>query len=92
MEVVHTSNFFYSNFIQEIFGLTSYITTSKAVTMFEDDKRFKAVDLEVDREDLFRNYLVDLQKKVHKILLSFKVEYLLEAYVLLYLQIIEAIF
>lgn len=46
--------------------LTSYTTTSKAVTMFEDDKRFKAVDLEVDREDLFRNYLVDLQKKVQK--------------------------
>ncbi|KAL0368921.1 UNVERIFIED_CONTAM: Pre-processing protein 40A [Sesamum calycinum] len=37
--------------------------TSKAVTMFEDDKRFKAVELETDREDLFRNYLVDLQKK-----------------------------
>ncbi|KAK6116019.1 hypothetical protein DH2020_008288 [Rehmannia glutinosa] len=36
---------------------------NKAVTMFEDDKRFKAVELEADREDLFRNYLVDLQKK-----------------------------
>lgn len=33
--------------------------------MFEDDKRFKSVELEVDREDLFRNYLVDLQKKVN---------------------------
>lgn len=33
--------------------------------MFEDDKRFKAVELEADREDLFRNYSVDLQKKVY---------------------------
>lgn len=32
--------------------------------MFEDDERFKAVEKEADREDLFRNYLVDLQKKV----------------------------
>lgn len=32
--------------------------------MFEDDERFKAVEREADREDLFRNYLVDLQKKV----------------------------
>ena len=32
--------------------------------MFEDDERFKAVEKEADRQDLFRNYLVDLQKKV----------------------------
>lgn len=32
--------------------------------MFEDDERFKGVEREADREDLFRNYLVDLQKKV----------------------------
>lgn len=64
-----TPNLFYSNFCEDIFVLSSnflYTTSSKAVTMFEDDKRFKAVDLEVDREDLFRNYLVDLQKKVQK--------------------------
>lgn len=34
--------------------------------MFEDDERFKAVEREADREDLFRNYLVDLQKKVSR--------------------------
>lgn len=45
-------------------SLTSCVITSKAVTVFEDDKRFKAVEREADREDLFRNYLVDLQKKV----------------------------
>ncbi|XP_057776534.1 pre-mRNA-processing protein 40A isoform X2 [Salvia miltiorrhiza] len=49
--------------LEESEELTSSTRWSKAVTMFEDDKRFKAVDLEVDREDLFRNYLVDLQKK-----------------------------
>ena len=32
--------------------------------MFEDDERFKAVERAGDREDLFKNYLVDLQKKV----------------------------
>ncbi|XP_042061666.1 pre-mRNA-processing protein 40A-like [Salvia splendens] len=49
--------------LEESEELTSSTRWSKAVTMFEDDTRFKAVDLEVDREDLFRNYLVDLQKK-----------------------------
>jgi pre-mRNA-processing factor 40 len=32
--------------------------------MFEDDERFSAVDRPREREDLFENYLVDLQKKV----------------------------
>jgi pre-mRNA-processing factor 40 len=31
--------------------------------MFEDDERFKAVDRPREREDLFENYLVELQKK-----------------------------
>lgn len=34
------------------------------MAMFEDDERYKAVDRPSDREDLFQNYLVDLQKKV----------------------------
>lgn len=37
---------------------------SKAVSMFEEDERFKALDRPAEREDLFKNYLVDLQKKV----------------------------
>ncbi|KAL8492170.1 hypothetical protein ACS0TY_023705 [Phlomoides rotata] len=49
--------------LEESEELTSSTRWSKAVTMFEDDKRFKAVELEADREDLFRNYSVDLQKK-----------------------------
>lgn len=38
---------------------------SKAATLFENDERFKAVERAGDREDLFKNYLVDLQKKVN---------------------------
>ncbi|KAL1534229.1 pre-mRNA-processing protein 40A-like [Salvia divinorum] len=53
----------FTKMLEESEELMSSTRWSKAVTMFEDDKRFKAVDLEVDREDLFRNYLVDLQKK-----------------------------
>ena len=32
--------------------------------MFEDDERFKAVEKPKDRQELFENYLVELQKKV----------------------------
>jgi len=42
---------------------------SKAIIMFEDDDRFKAVEKPKDRQELFENYLVELQKKV-KIRLS----------------------
>ncbi|EPS62863.1 hypothetical protein M569_11923, partial [Genlisea aurea] len=49
--------------LEESEELTSSTRWSKAVSMFEDDERFKAVDHEADRQDLFRNYLVDLQKK-----------------------------
>lgn len=37
---------------------------SKAVTMFENDERFKAVERARDREDLFENYIVELERKV----------------------------
>ncbi|XP_020581974.1 pre-mRNA-processing protein 40A [Phalaenopsis equestris] len=43
--------------------LTSSTKWSKAITMFENDERFSAVDRPRDREDLFDNYLVELQKK-----------------------------
>ncbi|KAL6578467.1 hypothetical protein OROMI_010795 [Orobanche minor] len=49
--------------LEESEELTSSMRWSKAITMFEDDRRFKAVELEADREDIFRNYLVDLHKK-----------------------------
>ncbi|KAM3394997.1 pre-mRNA-processing protein 40A isoform X1 [Capsicum galapagoense] len=53
----------FTKMLEESKELTSSTRWSKAVTMFEDDERFKAVEREADREDLFRNYLVDLQKK-----------------------------
>ena len=37
---------------------------SKAILMFEDDERFKAVERPREREDLFESYLVELHKKV----------------------------
>lgn len=37
---------------------------SKAITMFEDDERFSAVERPREREDLFESYLMELQKKV----------------------------
>ncbi|CAA3022543.1 pre-mRNA-processing 40A [Olea europaea subsp. europaea] len=53
----------FTKMLEESQELTSSTRWSKAVAMFEGDERFKAVEREADREDLFRNYLVDLQKK-----------------------------
>ncbi|CAI9115989.1 OLC1v1017023C1 [Oldenlandia corymbosa var. corymbosa] len=53
----------FTKMLEESEELTSSTRWSKAVTMFEDDERFKAVEREADREDLFRSYLVDLQKR-----------------------------
>ncbi|CAN4084814.1 unnamed protein product [Withania somnifera] len=53
----------FTKMLEESKELTSSTRWSKAITMFEDDERFEAVEPEADREDLFRNYLVDLQKK-----------------------------
>ncbi|PNT63725.1 hypothetical protein BRADI_4g20404v3 [Brachypodium distachyon] len=49
--------------LEECKGLTSSTRWGKAITMFEDDKRFSAVEHPRDREDLFEYFLVDLQKK-----------------------------
>lgn len=35
------------------------------VTMVEDDERFKAVERVKDREDLFEDYIEELEKKVY---------------------------
>ncbi|KAL9257450.1 Pre-mRNA-processing protein 40A-like protein [Drosera capensis] len=43
--------------------LTSTTKWSKAVTMFGDDDRFKAVERSRDREDIFEDYVAELQKK-----------------------------
>ncbi|VFQ99047.1 unnamed protein product [Cuscuta campestris] len=53
----------FTKMLEESKELTSSTRWSKAVTMFEDDERFKAVEREADREELFKMYLVDLLKK-----------------------------
>ncbi|KAK6939748.1 WW domain [Dillenia turbinata] len=55
----------FTKMLEESTELTSSTRWSKAITMFEDDERFKAVERARDREDLFENYLVELQKKFY---------------------------
>jgi hypothetical protein len=42
----------------------AFVLFSKAVSMFENDERFKAVERTRDREDLFESYMVELERKV----------------------------
>ncbi|XP_042492761.1 pre-mRNA-processing protein 40A-like isoform X2 [Macadamia integrifolia] len=53
----------FTKMLEESKELTSSTRWSKAISMFEDDERFKAVERARDREDLFENYLVELEKK-----------------------------
>jgi pre-mRNA-processing factor 40 len=39
------------------------VWSSKALALFEDDPRFQAVDKDREREELFEDYLVDLERK-----------------------------
>ncbi|KAG5543685.1 hypothetical protein RHGRI_016443 [Rhododendron griersonianum] len=55
----------FAKMLEECEELTSNTRWSKAISMFEEDERFKALDRPAEREDLFKNYLVDLQKKVN---------------------------
>ncbi|KAM0951753.1 putative WW domain, FF domain, WW domain superfamily, FF domain superfamily protein [Dioscorea sansibarensis] len=53
----------FTKMLEECEELTSSTRWSKAVSMFEDDERFSAVERTRDREDLFEAYLLELQKK-----------------------------
>ncbi|XVF01408.1 hypothetical protein REPUB_Repub04eG0086800 [Reevesia pubescens] len=53
----------YKKMLEECSELTSSTRWSKAVTMFEDDERYKAVERDKDRKDLFENYVDELEKK-----------------------------
>ncbi|XAR61994.1 hypothetical protein NMG60_11016563 [Bertholletia excelsa] len=53
----------FTKMLEECEELTSTTKWSKAISMFEEDERFKAIERPAEREDLFKNYLVDLQKK-----------------------------
>ncbi|CAB4286420.1 unnamed protein product [Prunus armeniaca] len=52
-----------SNANQESKELTSATRWSKAVSMFENDERFKAVERARDQEDLYESYIVELERK-----------------------------
>ncbi|OMO63416.1 hypothetical protein COLO4_32485 [Corchorus olitorius] len=53
----------YRKMLEECSEVTSSMRWSKAVTMFEDDDRYKAVEREKDRKDIFENYVDELRKK-----------------------------
>ncbi|KAL5780053.1 hypothetical protein ACOSQ2_010790 [Xanthoceras sorbifolium] len=53
----------FTKMLEESKELTSSTKWSKAVSMFENDERFKAVERVRDREDLFDNYMVELERK-----------------------------
>lgn len=49
--------------LEETQELTASTRWSKAITIFEEDERFKAVERAKDRENLFEDYLVELGNK-----------------------------
>ncbi|GFY89502.1 pre-mRNA-processing protein 40B [Actinidia rufa] len=49
--------------LEESEELTPSTRWSKAIAIFEDDERFKAVERAKDREDLFEDYIVEHEKK-----------------------------
>ncbi|XP_074279209.1 pre-mRNA-processing protein 40A isoform X2 [Silene latifolia] len=53
----------FTKMLEESTELTSSMKWSKAITIFEDDERFEAVEKPKDRQELFENYLVELEKK-----------------------------
>lgn len=50
--------------LEESKDLTSHMRWSKALLMFEDDPRFLAVEKDREREELFEDYIVELERKV----------------------------
>ncbi|XP_065847148.1 pre-mRNA-processing protein 40A isoform X2 [Euphorbia lathyris] len=53
----------FTKMLEESKELTSSMKWSKAVSLLENDERFKAVEKVRDREDLFENYIVELGRK-----------------------------
>ncbi|GLT41219.1 hypothetical protein SLA2020_153000 [Shorea laevis] len=49
--------------LEECKELTSSMRWSKAQSLFENDERFMAVERPRDREDLYKNYIVELERK-----------------------------
>ncbi|OIW15561.1 hypothetical protein TanjilG_01084 [Lupinus angustifolius] len=57
----------FTKMLEECKELTSSIRWSKAISMFENDERFNAVEKQRDREDLFESYMVELERKEKEI-------------------------
>ncbi|KDP41586.1 hypothetical protein JCGZ_15993 [Jatropha curcas] len=53
----------FTKMLEESNELTSSMKWSKAVSLFESDERFKAVEKARDRQDLFNNYMEELARK-----------------------------
>ncbi|EXB62121.1 Pre-mRNA-processing factor 40-A-like protein [Morus notabilis] len=53
----------FKRMLEESAELTSSIRWSKAESLFEKDERFRAVERDRDRKDLFDNYIEELKKK-----------------------------
>ncbi|KAL2317863.1 hypothetical protein Fmac_031739 [Flemingia macrophylla] len=53
----------FTKMLEECKELTSSMRWSKAMSMFENDDRFNAVERPRDREDLFESYMVELERK-----------------------------
>ncbi|XP_019165292.1 PREDICTED: pre-mRNA-processing protein 40A-like isoform X3 [Ipomoea nil] len=53
----------FKKMLEESKELTSSMRWSKAISIFENDERYKAVERAKDREDLFQDYIEELEKK-----------------------------
>uniref|UniRef100_A0A1D1XH56 Pre-mRNA-processing factor 40 A n=1 Tax=Anthurium amnicola TaxID=1678845 RepID=A0A1D1XH56_9ARAE len=53
----------FTKMLEECKELMSSTRWSKAVNMFEDDERFNAVERAREREDLYKTYMAELEKK-----------------------------
>ncbi|KAM7470535.1 hypothetical protein LguiA_008718 [Lonicera macranthoides] len=53
----------FKKMLEESKELISSTRWSKAISVFEDDERFIAVERAKDREDLFEDYILELEKK-----------------------------
>lgn len=53
----------FKQMLEECRELTSSSRWSKVVTLFEEDERFKAIERDKDRKDIFESFIVELEKK-----------------------------
>lgn len=53
----------FKKMLEECSELTSTTRWGKAITMFGNDERFKAIERARDREDMFEEYVAELEKK-----------------------------